>query len=123
MEVQRWAVVVIDNLVKLVRGPVVTATHIGPLVTGVDKIAKGAAFPEVRGVHQQMTLISGPCFRTRRAEHVAKSWRVLHGTERLKLLCHVAQDSRRTPRRAGGSNSFPKLTFSTRPQFGCQQST
>ena len=51
MDVQRRAVVVIDNLVKLVRDPVVAATYLGPLVTGVDKIAKGAAFPEVRGVH------------------------------------------------------------------------
>ncbi|KAI0001287.1 P-loop containing nucleoside triphosphate hydrolase protein [Russula compacta] len=48
MEVQRRTVVVIDNLVKLVRDPVVAATHLGPLVAGVDKIAKGAAFPEVR---------------------------------------------------------------------------
>jgi elongation factor 3 len=50
MEVQRRAVVVIDNLVKLVRDPVVAATYLGPLVADVDKIAKGAAFPEVRGV-------------------------------------------------------------------------
>ncbi len=39
--------VVIDNLVKLVRDPVVAATHLGPLVIGVNKIAEGAAFPEV----------------------------------------------------------------------------
>jgi elongation factor 3 len=54
MEVQRRAVVVIDNLVKLVRDPVVAATHLGPLVAGVDKIAKGAAFPEVRGVYNSL---------------------------------------------------------------------
>jgi elongation factor 3 len=54
MEVQRRAVVVIDNLVKLVRDPVVAATYLGALVTGVDKIAKGAAFPEVRGVHRRL---------------------------------------------------------------------
>ncbi|KAH9963914.1 P-loop containing nucleoside triphosphate hydrolase protein [Russula dissimulans] len=48
MEVQRRTVVVIDNLVKLVRDPVVAATYLGPLVAGVDKIAKSAAFPEVR---------------------------------------------------------------------------
>ncbi|KAI9449405.1 P-loop containing nucleoside triphosphate hydrolase protein [Lactarius psammicola] len=48
MEVQRRAVVVIDNLVKLVRDPVVAATYLGPLVIGVNKIAEGAAFPEVR---------------------------------------------------------------------------
>ncbi|KZT08326.1 uncharacterized protein LAESUDRAFT_723822 [Laetiporus sulphureus 93-53] len=48
MEVQRRTVVVIDNLVKLVRDPNVAATYLSPLVDGVDKIAKGAAFPEVR---------------------------------------------------------------------------
>lgn len=48
MEVQRRSVVVIDNLVKLVRDPVVAATYLGPLVIGVNKIAEGAAFPEVR---------------------------------------------------------------------------
>ncbi|KAI0280990.1 P-loop containing nucleoside triphosphate hydrolase protein [Russula aff. rugulosa BPL654] len=52
MEVQRRAVVVIDNLVKLVRDPVVAATYLGALVAGVDKIAKGAAFPEVRAFAQ-----------------------------------------------------------------------
>jgi elongation factor 3 len=52
MEVQRRSVVVIDNLVKLVRDPVVAATYLGTLVAGVDKIAKGAAFPEVRGVYR-----------------------------------------------------------------------
>jgi elongation factor 3 len=54
MEVQRRAVVVIDNLVKLVRDPVVAATYLGALVAGVDKIAKGAAFPEVRGVYRRL---------------------------------------------------------------------
>jgi elongation factor 3 len=48
MEVQRRTVVVIDNLVKLVRDPNVAAVHLSPLVEGVQKIAKGAAFPEVR---------------------------------------------------------------------------
>lgn len=48
MEVQRRTVVVIDNLVKLVRDPTVAATYLNPLVDGVEKIAKGAAFPEVR---------------------------------------------------------------------------
>jgi len=48
MEVQRRTVVVIDNLVKLVRNPDVAATYLSPLVDGVSKIAKGAAFPEVR---------------------------------------------------------------------------
>lgn len=48
MEVQRRTVVVIDNLVKLVRNPVVAARYLSPLVMGVEKIAQGAAFPEVR---------------------------------------------------------------------------
>ncbi|RPD59817.1 hypothetical protein L227DRAFT_575818 [Lentinus tigrinus ALCF2SS1-6] len=48
MEVQRRSVVVIDNLVKLVRDPNVAATYLSPLVDGVEKIATGAAFPEVR---------------------------------------------------------------------------
>ncbi|KAF9792748.1 P-loop containing nucleoside triphosphate hydrolase protein [Thelephora terrestris] len=48
MEVQRRTVVVIDNLVKLVRNPTIAAIYLSPLVEGVEKIAKGAAFPEVR---------------------------------------------------------------------------
>ncbi|KAJ7772608.1 P-loop containing nucleoside triphosphate hydrolase protein [Mycena maculata] len=48
MEVQRRTVVVIDNLVKLVRDPKVAAIYLSPLVEGTEKIAKGAAFPEVR---------------------------------------------------------------------------
>ncbi|KIP10880.1 hypothetical protein PHLGIDRAFT_28211 [Phlebiopsis gigantea 11061_1 CR5-6] len=48
MDVQRRSVVVIDNLVKLVRDPNIAATYLNPLVDGVEKIAKGAAFPEVR---------------------------------------------------------------------------
>ncbi|KAJ6500070.1 P-loop containing nucleoside triphosphate hydrolase protein [Mycena vitilis] len=48
MEVQRRTVVVIDNLVKLVRDPKVAAIYLSPLVEGTDRIAKGAAFPEVR---------------------------------------------------------------------------
>lgn len=48
MEVQRRTVVVVENLVKLVRDPTVAATYLNPLVDGVEKIAKGAAFPEVR---------------------------------------------------------------------------
>jgi elongation factor 3 len=48
MEVQRRTVVVLDNLVKLVRDPTVAATYLSPLVEGTERIAKGAAFPEVR---------------------------------------------------------------------------
>jgi elongation factor 3 len=47
MEVQRRTVVVIDNLVKLVRDPTVAALYLSPLLEGVRKIAKDAAFPEV----------------------------------------------------------------------------
>lgn len=47
MEVQRRTVVVIDNLVKLVRDPNVAAIYLGGLIDGVEKIMKGAAFPEV----------------------------------------------------------------------------
>ena len=47
MEVQRRTVVVIENLVKLVRDPTIAAIYLSPLVEGVEKIAKGAAFPEV----------------------------------------------------------------------------
>ena len=47
MEVQRRTVVVIDNLVKLVRDPTIAAIYLSPLVEGVEKIARGAAFPEV----------------------------------------------------------------------------
>jgi elongation factor 3 len=48
MDVQRRTVVVIDNLVKLVRAPAVAARYLSPLVDGVQRIATGAAFPEVR---------------------------------------------------------------------------
>ncbi|KAF7306093.1 hypothetical protein HMN09_00764400 [Mycena chlorophos] len=48
MEVQRRTVVVIDNLVKLVRDPKVAALYLSSLVEGTERIAKGAAFPEVR---------------------------------------------------------------------------
>lgn len=47
MEVQRRTVVVVENLVKLVRNPVVAATYLSPLVEGVQRIATSAAFPEV----------------------------------------------------------------------------
>lgn len=48
MEVQRRTVVVIGNLVKSARDPVVAATYLGLLVTGVNRIASGTAFSEVR---------------------------------------------------------------------------
>ncbi|KAI5123665.1 hypothetical protein M0805_001694 [Coniferiporia weirii] len=48
MEVQRRTVVVVDNLVKLVRDQNVAAVYLSGLVEGVEKIMKGASFPEVR---------------------------------------------------------------------------
>jgi elongation factor 3 len=48
MEVQRRAVVVIDNLVKLVRDRRVAATYLSGLFPGVVKIKDGASFPEVK---------------------------------------------------------------------------
>ncbi|KZS93830.1 hypothetical protein SISNIDRAFT_454274 [Sistotremastrum niveocremeum HHB9708] len=52
MEVQRRTVVIIDNLVKLVRDESVVAIYLSGLVEGVRKIAKDAAFPEVRAFGQ-----------------------------------------------------------------------
>jgi len=48
MEVQRRTVIVIDNLVKLVRDPVIAARYLSSLVDGVAKIMSTASFPEVR---------------------------------------------------------------------------
>ncbi|TFK23663.1 mRNA export factor elf1 [Coprinopsis marcescibilis] len=52
MEVQRRTVIIIDNFVKLVRDPRVAATYLSSLVDGVEKIAVGASFPEVRAFGQ-----------------------------------------------------------------------
>ena len=52
MEVQRRTVVVITNFVKLVRDPRIAAKYLSSLVDGVEKIATGAAFPEVRAFAQ-----------------------------------------------------------------------
>lgn len=48
MDTQRRTVVVVENVCKLVRDPVVAARYLSPLVDGVEKIATGASFPEVR---------------------------------------------------------------------------
>ena len=78
MEVQRRTVVVIDNLVKLVRDPNVAATYLSPLVEGVEKIAKGAAFPEVRRYWDTffMSICSprsiGPCLCGDRFVHASE---------------------------------------------------
>ncbi len=47
-DTQRLTCVVIGNLVKLVREKEVAARYLSPLVAGVENIAKGAAFPEIR---------------------------------------------------------------------------
>ncbi len=46
--VQRQAVVVVDNLCKLVRDPHEAAKFLPELTPGVERIEKGASFPEVR---------------------------------------------------------------------------
>jgi len=48
MDTQRRTVVVVENVCKLVRDPVVAARYLSPLVDGVERIATGASFPEVR---------------------------------------------------------------------------
>ncbi|THH07494.1 hypothetical protein EW145_g3336 [Phellinidium pouzarii] len=66
MEVQRRTVVVIDNLVKLVRNPKVAAIYLSGLVEGVEKIMKGASFPEVRAFAESAynTLIKAGASKT-----------------------------------------------------------
>lgn len=51
-DTQRMTCVVIGNLVKLVRDPTVAARYLGPLFGGVQQIATGAAFPEIRAFAQ-----------------------------------------------------------------------
>jgi elongation factor 3 len=51
-DTQRMTCVVIGNLVKLVRDPLVAARYLSPLVSGVQQIAEGAAFPEIRAFAQ-----------------------------------------------------------------------
>ncbi|WVN88120.1 uncharacterized protein L203_103321 [Cryptococcus depauperatus CBS 7841] len=51
-DTQRMTCVVIGNLVKLVRDPTVAARYLGPLFGGVQQIAEGAAFPEIRAFAQ-----------------------------------------------------------------------
>lgn len=52
MEVQRRTVIIVENVCKLVRDPVVAAQYLKPLVEGVEKIRSGASFPEVRAFAQ-----------------------------------------------------------------------
>jgi elongation factor 3 len=51
-DTQRMTCIVIGNLVKLVREQEVAARYLSPLVGGVEAIAKGAAFPEIRAFAQ-----------------------------------------------------------------------
>ncbi|KAK8864159.1 hypothetical protein IAR55_001405 [Kwoniella newhampshirensis] len=51
-ETQRMTCIVIGNLVKLVRDPNVAARYLGPLFGGVENLARGAAFPEIRAFAQ-----------------------------------------------------------------------
>ncbi|KAG9100764.1 hypothetical protein FRC06_003762 [Ceratobasidium sp. 370] len=47
-ETLRRASIVTTNIVKLVRDPTVAAQYLGPLSDAVNKVASGAAFPEIR---------------------------------------------------------------------------
>jgi elongation factor 3 len=51
-DTQRMTCIVIGNLVKLVRDPTVAARYLSSLVAGVQQIAEGAAFPEIRAFAQ-----------------------------------------------------------------------
>ena len=51
-DTQRMTCIVIGNLVKLVRDPTVAARYLSPLVQGVQQLAQGAAFPEIRAFAQ-----------------------------------------------------------------------
>lgn len=51
-DTQRMTCVVIGNLVKLVRDPKVAAQYLGGLFGGVEHLATGAAFPEIRAFAQ-----------------------------------------------------------------------
>ena len=82
MEVQRRTVVVIDNLVKLVRNPNVAATYLSPLVDGVQKIATGAAFPEVcvHKIHSWTfidLITKGSCLRRNCSPNLGKVRRLI----------------------------------------------
>ena len=51
-DTQRMTCIVVGNLVKLVRDPLVAARYLSPLVAGVQQLAEGAAFPEIRAFAQ-----------------------------------------------------------------------
>ncbi|KAG8857964.1 hypothetical protein FRB96_005455 [Tulasnella sp. 330] len=60
MEVQRRTVVIVENVCKLVRDPVIAAQYLSPLLSAVEKIMTGASFPEVRAFAESShkTLVS-----------------------------------------------------------------
>ncbi len=51
-DTQRMTCIVIGNLVKLVRDPTIAARYLSGLVKGVQHLADGAAFPEIRAFAQ-----------------------------------------------------------------------
>ncbi|KAJ3809156.1 P-loop containing nucleoside triphosphate hydrolase protein [Lentinula lateritia] len=114
METQRRTVVVIDNLVKLVRDPKVAAQYLSPLVEGVEKIAKGAAFPEVRAFGEtalETLLKSGasakvPPSESRDLEHQTKD-------ARSALLLLLPEDLRDPSSPPNGPHT-PKYSLLTR---------
>ncbi|KAG8718726.1 hypothetical protein FRC09_012202 [Ceratobasidium sp. 395] len=52
-ETLRRASIVTTNIVKLVRDPAVAAQYLGPLSDAVNKVATGAAFPEIRAFAEE----------------------------------------------------------------------
>ncbi len=48
MDVQRRTVIIVENVCKLVRDPIIAAQYLTPLLEGVTKIKETASFPEVR---------------------------------------------------------------------------
>ena len=92
MEVQRRTVVVIDNLVKLVRDPNVAAIYLSGLVDGVEKIMKGASFPEV-SLHVIASELShsdryeGPRIRRGCIRHIDKVGCIKRGPSTFNARC------------------------------------
>ncbi|QRV96485.1 ABC transporter [Ceratobasidium sp. AG-Ba] len=56
-ETLRRASIVTTNIVKLVRDPAVAAQYLGPLSDAVNKVATGAAFPEVRAFAKEAATV------------------------------------------------------------------
>ncbi|KAK0485759.1 hypothetical protein IW261DRAFT_1451853 [Armillaria novae-zelandiae] len=114
MEVQRRTVVVIENLVKLVRDPQVAALYLSPLVEGTQKIAKGAAFPEVRAFGEaalQTLLKSGAS-----AEGPPSHHRDIEGetASALATLLSLLPEDLRSPSSAPNGPFTPNSTLLSR---------